>query len=59
MEEFAKMIIEQNSIKHPVKKVKIDMWYDPGESEEKNPEHCEMWKKLGYEFDNRKRVLEF
>ena len=59
MEEFVPIIIEHIKEKYPVKKVEIDMWYDPGESEEKNPEHCEMWKKLGYEFDNRKRVLEF
>jgi hypothetical protein len=59
MEEFAPIIFEHIKEKYPIKKVEIDMWYDPGESERKNPKHIEMWKRLGYEFDNQKRVLEF
>lgn len=59
MEEFAPIIVEHIKERYPIKKVEIDMWYDPGESERKNPKHVEMWKKLGYEFDNQPRVLEF
>ncbi len=57
MEKFARMIVDQNSVKHPVEKVEIDMWYDQSISERKNPKHIEMWKKLGYEFDNQKKVI--
>ncbi|MBW2966781.1 hypothetical protein KY342_06790 [Candidatus Woesearchaeota archaeon] len=59
MEQFAKLIFEQFQNKHKLKKIEINMHYIPRESEEADPEHIEMWKKLGYEFDNRKRVLEF
>jgi len=59
MEEFAKLVVDQLKDKGKIKKVEVDMHYRPMESEKADPKHIEMWKKLGYEFDNKKRVLEF
>ena len=55
MEKFVPLIA---AYLRAIKTAEINMWYDPGISERNNPKHCEMWKQLGYEFDNRKRILE-
>lgn len=59
MEEFAKLVVDQLKSKYNIKKVEVNMHYCPGKSEKADPKHIEMWKRLGYEFDNQKRFLEF
>jgi len=51
--DFAKLIYNEFKDEYSIKDVKIDMHYNPETSE--NLEHIQMWKELGFEFDNNKR----
>lgn len=57
MDNFGKIIFEAFKEKYQIKEIKVDMFYDTKTSKEKNPEHVEMWEKMGYNFDDKKRII--
>lgn len=56
MNNFGKIIFKGFKEKYKIKKIEVDMWYD-SELKEKNSKHIEMWERLGYKFDNKKRII--
>lgn len=57
MFEFAKKIFRDYKDKYSISEVVVDMWYDLEGSERKNPDHVKMWRELGFDFDNEKRII--
>lgn len=58
IEQFVNMIVTEIKDQYTLEKAEIDMWYDPETSTKSSSQHIEMWKNLGYEFDDQKRVIE-
>jgi hypothetical protein len=57
MGQFAPLIASYLQDSHVIKEVIVDMHFVPGQSDIYNSQHVKRWNCLGYQFDDKKKIV--